>query len=174
MGVWGSLDAALCRGRRAAPAVGVATLLVLFAVPAVASAAVPTKEAANPGLTIGFAEPFHQDEATNGFLLDRSVDAGSSIARIAISWADIEPTEPEHPLDPSDPVYRFDLVDSAVRQAADRGLEVLFTIHDAPLWAARPLPAQPGMTLGEPDTQHPDANALGAFATALALSLIHI
>ena len=168
MGVWGLLETALRRGRWAAPVGVVAIFSALATAPAGAAPALPTTETQDPGLTIGFAEPFHQDQETNGFLLDRSVDAGSHIARIAISWADIEPTQPEHPLDPSDPVYRFDLVDSAVRQAAERGLAVLFTIHDAPLWAARPLASQPGMTLGEPDTQHPDANALGAFATALA------
>jgi hypothetical protein len=69
--------------------------------------------------------------------------------RSIVNWSVAAPTRPRHPGDPFAPEYRLGDVDELVRNAEQRGIEVLLTIWGTPAWAnggARPnvAPTDPG------------------------------
>jgi hypothetical protein len=84
-----------------------------------------------------------------------------------VRWAQIAPLKPAADFqasNPADPAYRWTTLDAAVREARDDGLEVLFTVYQAPAWAegtGRPEGAEAG-------SWEPSRGALGEFAEALA------
>ncbi|TMK39859.1 MAG: hypothetical protein E6G56_09455 [Actinobacteria bacterium] len=86
---------------------------------------------------------------------------------LSASWAGIAPASPRsdfRPSDPSDPQYRWEGLDGAVRDAASRGLTVALSVTQAPTWAegaGRPADAPAG-------TWRPSSSAFGAFAAAIA------
>jgi hypothetical protein len=132
-------------------------LVLLLALVAPASAhAAPLRL----GLLDGaFAEP-----ATGPRTLQEAAGLGATVARIPTGWGGLAPTRPAVPEDPSDPAYRWEGLDEAVRQAAAAGLEPLVSLTGAPEWAegaGRPTTAGPG-------AWKPDARAYGQFARALA------
>jgi hypothetical protein len=109
------------------------------------------------------------DEAVRDFLFDRTVQANAGMVRITISWRGIAgPQPPADPRNPADPAYGFELVDRAVHDAAERGLEVYFTILGAPEWAEGPNRPAESDPVG-PGAWKPDPAALGDFASALAM-----
>jgi hypothetical protein len=149
---------------RGAPLRVAAALLVLLG--GVALAATPRAEAAR-GLTTGLYAPeyFSSDSSIRDRWFDATAEANVGIVRFLVRWRDVAGSSaPADPTDPSSTGYDFSDVDRAVREARQRGFEVLFTIYDAPHWAegpGRPSGARPG-------SWKPDAAAFGDFATALA------
>ena len=143
-----------------------AALAALTIVAALLPASAP---AAGRSIQTGFADPeFLQGNGhTRSLLLNRSVRVGSDYARIVIGWLRIAPHEPAHPTHPGDPAYDFSQLDRAVRDAHERGLKVLFTLHSAPSWASQGTPTGP--YVAEPQSWRPDPVALGRFAQALAI-----
>jgi hypothetical protein len=121
------------------------------------------------GIATGFADPYflNGNAQTRSLLLNRSVNAGASYARIVIGWARVAPTEPLNPTHPADPAYNFRALDAAVRDADHRGLRVLFTLHSAPPWATEGTPD--GQFVSSPESWRPKPAALGQFAQALAI-----
>ncbi len=99
--------------------------------------------------------------------LDRAKETGATAVRFSIEWSAIAPkrlTRRFRPADPGDRRYGWDDLDAVLRDATTRGLNVLLTIYDAPLWAQgkdRPRSSGPG-------SWKPSPRALGAFAHALA------
>jgi len=83
----------------------------------------------------------------------------ATIVRTIVVWSSVAATKPANPIDPFDPAYRFDDLDEYVRNAQNRGLEVLMTIWGTPSWAN-----------GGKAPQYAPINAddLRAFAQALA------
>ena len=72
----------------------------------------------------------------------------STILRTLVDWTKVAPTRPAHATDPFDPAYQFDDVDEFVRNAQQRGLEVLITLWGTPGWAnggqkPQAMPQQP-------------------------------
>ena len=67
--------------------------------------------------------------------MDRASSNGASIVRTLVDWSKAAPNRPADPTDPFDPAYRFDDVDELVRNAQQRGMEVLITIWGTPSWA---------------------------------------
>ena len=67
--------------------------------------------------------------------LDKAVFEHATIIRTLITWANVAPTKPASAADPFDPAYKLDDVDELVRNAQQRGLEVLITIWGTPKWA---------------------------------------
>jgi hypothetical protein len=67
--------------------------------------------------------------------LDKAVFEHATIIRTLVTWADAAPTKPANAANPFDPAYKLDDVDELVRNAQQRGMEVLITIWGTPKWA---------------------------------------
>lgn len=120
---------------------------------------------AQAGFRIGFYDPVY-NTADRAVWLDRTLDEGGSIVRIMPAWSSIAPDSRPTGFaaaDPADPAYRWEAADGAVRDAASRGLGILFSLSGAPPWAqGAHRPADAG------GTWRPDPQELAAFATAAA------
>ncbi len=78
-------------------------------------------------------------------------------------------TRPANPADPGDPGYDFSEIDSAVRDAQARGLDVMFTVFNAPEWAEGPNRPPVSNELAPAGTWKPRSGRTSrTFATALA------
>jgi hypothetical protein len=67
--------------------------------------------------------------------MDRASSNGAAILRTVVDWSKVAPTKPSQPTDSFDPAYKFEDVDEFVRNAQQRGLEVLITLWGTPSWA---------------------------------------
>lgn len=108
-------------------------LLVVLAVAAVAS--IPAASAADR-MWMGF----HDDPVfrwNDGRMeeLDKARAANATIVRTLVTWFNAAPTKPANAANPFDPAYKLDDVDELVRNAQNRGMEVLITIWGTPKWA---------------------------------------
>jgi hypothetical protein len=115
---------------------------------------------AAPRLYVGFLDDlsFRWDaDRTVAFDLARQSDA--TVVRTVVKWSDVAPARPAVGTDSGDSAYDFRDVDEFVRNAQQRGLEVLLTIWGTPAWA------NGGKGENVPPTK---ADDLRAFATALA------
>ena len=118
------------------------------------------------GLETGFVDPLYTDGNAAGreFAFDRTVDANAGVVRVNVLWRTAAPNPPANPTNPADPAYNFAPYDTAVREAARRGLDVVLTVYRAPEWAEganRPAGTPAG-------SWNPQPAALANFATALA------
>lgn len=98
--------------------------------------------------------------------LDRSRAAGASLVRLALVWRAVAPlSRPAsfQAANPSDPAYRWDLVDAHVKAAVRQGLQPLLAIVQAPDWAERGRDAD-----SAPGNADPNPDELGLFARAAA------
>jgi hypothetical protein len=108
-----------------------------------------------------FASP---DSSVRAAWLDRAKSGGAGLIRINVDWRSVAGSKPLLATNPADPAYDFGSIDSAVRDARARGLDVMLTAYDAPDWATgknRPNTIPPG-------AWKPDPNAFGQFGQALA------
>ena len=67
--------------------------------------------------------------------LDAVRAANATIVRTLVEWRSVAPTRPRSATNPFDPAYRFADLDELVRNAQERGMEVLMTIWGTPAWA---------------------------------------
>ena len=67
--------------------------------------------------------------------LDAVRGANATIVRTLVEWRSIAPTRPRSAANGFDPSYRFADLDEFVRNAQERGMEVLMTIWGTPTWA---------------------------------------
>ncbi len=67
--------------------------------------------------------------------LDAAAQTNATIVRTFVTWANAAPRRPANPSNPFDPAYMLDDVDELVRNAQNRGMEVLITIWGTPRWA---------------------------------------
>jgi hypothetical protein len=105
---------------------------LLLAVVSSAHAGAPRK-----GLSLGLQDGVYEstDPVERELWLDRTVGLGADTVSLTAAWSAIAPNEPADHADPADPAYRWSRLDSAVRDAAGRGLRVMITISYAPRWA---------------------------------------
>jgi aryl-phospho-beta-D-glucosidase BglC (GH1 family) len=68
-------------------------------------------------------------------LMDQASAANATIFRITLDWSRTAFSRPAAPANPFDPEYRLDDVDEFVRNAQQRGAEVLISIWGTPGWA---------------------------------------
>jgi hypothetical protein len=132
----------------------------------VIAAVAPTVDAAR-GFKTGFTdfEYISPDNAVRDQWFDATVQANADIVRIPADWrGNVGSQPPANPRDPSDPAYNFFGLDRVVREASERGLEVLFTVSYAPDWAEGP--GRPGDAPA--GTWKPDAKGYGDYMHALA------
>jgi hypothetical protein len=91
---------------------------------------------AAPRLYVGFLD----DEAfrwpaNRRATLDRAQRQGATLIRTIVNWPWAAPREPWNAADPFSPDYRLRDVDELVRNAEQRGMEVVLTIWGTPRWA---------------------------------------
>ncbi len=67
--------------------------------------------------------------------LDAVRGANATIVRTLVEWRSVAPTRPGSAANAFDPSYRFADLDEFVRNAQERGMEVLMTIWGTPKWA---------------------------------------
>ena len=67
--------------------------------------------------------------------LDAVRAANATIVRTLVEWRSVAPTRPRSAANSFDPAYRFADLDEFVRNAQQRGMEVLMTIWGTPKWA---------------------------------------
>ena len=150
-----------------------ASRLVLAAL-AVAAAVVvaPAEAQAKRGITPGIVlqEWRSTDNALRDLWFDRTVDANADLVRIDVRWSNfVGPQRPADPRDPADPAYDFSRLDTAVRDASQRGLDVLFTVFLGPPWAeGADRPPGPEGDVILTGAWKPDPGEYGNFAAALA------
>jgi hypothetical protein len=119
------------------------------------------------GLTTGFwaGEYTSLEESIRDRWFDATVQSNAGVIRVDVTWRNVVgDAPPADPRNPADPAYNFSRLDQTVREAHERGLEVMFTVLLAPNWAEgpdRPPVDRPGLW-------SPDPEALGEFAAALA------
>ena len=142
-------------------------LLAVLLLCAIAVLALPAGAAAKRGLVTGFSDPDDYQGANvaqRPLWMQRTVDSGAKIVRLAVHWHGIAKQRPIDPTNPGSLSYDFSSVDGAVRDAAAHGLSVLLTINKAPAWAEGPNrdPA------AEEGTWRPNVSDLANFSRALA------
>jgi len=111
----------------------VTRLLVLSCL--AAAVLVPAAAAADR-MWVGFhddPELRYDGSRTNAMDLARQNE--STVLRTLVEWHKVAPTRPTNASDPFDPAYRFDDIDEFVRNAQQRGMEVLITLWGTPQWA---------------------------------------
>jgi hypothetical protein len=115
---------------------------------------------AAPRLYVGFLddEAFRW-ESSRRASLDRAQRQGATVIRTIVNWSFAAPREPWRPSDPFAPEYRLHDVDELVRNAEQRGMEVVLTIWGTPGWANGGR---------RPNVAPTDPNSLRDFAHALA------
>jgi len=151
-----------------------ALVVVALAVGAVASLAGPPKAEAARGLDIGFvADQFGDNLLTNDDAnvrrrwWNRLRKTNSELARVNLDWNQVAGSSPPaDPSNPAEPSYDWTIPDTAVREAAARGLTVAFTVVGAPRWAqgANP-PPEDEYRVG---AWKPNPRMFGEFAEAAA------
>jgi hypothetical protein len=111
----------------------VTRLLVLTGL--AAAVLVPAAGAADR-MWVGFHDdPILRFDGGRTEALDRARANGATVVRTLVEWHRVAPERPANPSDPFDPAYRFDDVDELVRNAQQRGMEVLVTLWGTPQWA---------------------------------------
>jgi hypothetical protein len=69
----------------------------------------------------------------------KTSEAGARVVRMAVSWADVAPRQPQDATNPGDPVYRFKGLDERVQRATRLGLQPLvYVAREVPEWARVP------------------------------------
>jgi hypothetical protein len=110
----------------------VTRLLVLTCCAAVL---VPAAAAADR-MWVGFHDdPILRFEGDRAASLDRARSNNATIVRTLVEWHRVAPERPANAANPFDPAYRFDDIDDVVRNAQQRGMEVLITLWGTPGWA---------------------------------------
>jgi hypothetical protein len=142
----------------------------IVALVALAQMALPARAEAARGLITGlYADQYTSEEdSVRRQWFDTTVHANASVVRVNVSWnVTVGSQQPADPRNPTDPAYNFAPLDGAVREAAERGLEVFLTVYEAPPWAEGPNRPDDPVDAGQ-GAWKPDPGALGDFATALA------
>jgi aryl-phospho-beta-D-glucosidase BglC (GH1 family) len=108
-------------------------LLVVLALAGVS--AIPAASAADR-MWMGFHDdPVFRWDDNRMTELDNAQAAHATIIRTLVTWANAAPTKPANAANPFDPAYKLDDVDELVRNAQNRGMEVLITLWGTPKWA---------------------------------------
>lgn len=108
----------------------------LFLVAALVALLSPAVASSAPRMYVGFHDDVAfrwNDDRTE--VLDQARGANATIVRTLVDWSKTAPTRPANAANPFDPAYRFSDIDELVRNAQQRGLEVLITIWGTPKWA---------------------------------------
>jgi hypothetical protein len=86
------------------------------------------------GMLVGIYDPV-QPLAAPEKTFTTLANLRAQIIRLNLDWNLIAKKQPETPTDPADPAYDWSTYDRAVLNAADKKIQVLFTIYGTPRWA---------------------------------------
>lgn len=110
-------------------------LRLLFLAALTAVALVPAATAAER-MWVGFHDdPMFRWDPSRAEAMDRARQNDALILRTVLDWSVVAPERPAQASDPFDPAYKFGDVDEFVRNAQQRGMEVLITLWGTPGWA---------------------------------------
>jgi hypothetical protein len=140
--------------------------LLLLALLALASVALPAGARGARPLDVGFADRLYENPASSDRWLSKTESVNADIIRINMYWSQVAYNEPEHPRDPADPAYNWGLYDAGISNAVAHGFQVDLTVLAAPSWAEGPN--RPSPKKAPYGSWKPDADAFGDFAHALA------
>ena len=143
-------------------------LALLATAALLAALAIPTAAFAVRPFTTGFSggDQYQSSDSSQGNVwLNRTVDAGAGIVRLAVEWPGlVTPVKPADPTNPGSVSYDFSTLDQAVTDVESHGLKVLLSINHAPTWAEGPNRPSSAAT----GTWEPNPSDLADFAQALA------
>ena len=126
----------------------------------------PAEADAARQMKFGLFDNLYLEEFQRNVWLKRTrVDARAETVRIPARWKFIAPDRPADPTNPNAPAYEFQRLDGAVREATNRGLNVVLNLTTAPAWAEGP--GRSGK-ITEEGAWDPDPVAFGNFAKAVA------
>jgi len=111
-------------------------VLRLLVIACLAAAVLVPVAASADRMWVGFQDdPVLRWDGGRTEAMDRASSNGAAILRTVVDWSKVAPTQPSQPTDSFDPAYKFEDVDEFVRNAQQRGLEVLITLWGTPSWA---------------------------------------
>ena len=148
-------------------------LILSFCATVVAALALSSSASAARDIQYGFVEDqfadnllYNGNEQIQDLWWDRLAATNSDLVRLNMYWGQVAPSVPTNPTSPGSPSYNFSIYDDAVREAQERGIQVVFTICIAPRWAqgANP-PPEDQYRVG---SWKPNPIAFGNFAQAVA------
>jgi hypothetical protein len=123
------------------------------------------------GLELGLSDPEFNggDPPTQALAFDRSVQAGAGSVLIFVDWRAVAPATRPSGSSASNPGfagYNWTSTDTAVRDAAARGLRILLVVTHAPAWAEGP--GRPSLAEAPAGTWKPNPSDVGDFTRAIA------
>jgi hypothetical protein len=108
----------------------------LIVIACFAAAVLVPAAAAADRMWVGFQDdPMFRWDPDRMAAIDRARGNDARIVRTVLDWSQAAPERPASPADPFDPAYKLEDVDELVRNAQQRGMEVLITLWGAPKWA---------------------------------------
>ena len=108
----------------------------LIVIACLAAAVLAPAAAAADRMWVGFQDdPMFRWDPDRMAAIDRARSNDARIVRTVVDWSQAAPERPASPADPFDPAYKLDDVDELVRNAQQRGMEVLITLWGTPKWA---------------------------------------
>src|SRR6185312_1000643 len=110
--------------RFAARTIVIACLAAAVLVPAAAAA---------DRMWVGFQDdPMFRWDPQRTESMDRARGNEARIIRTVVDWSKVAPDRPASPADSFDPAYKFEDLDELVRNAQQRGMEILITLWGTP------------------------------------------
>jgi hypothetical protein len=107
-----------------------------FVIACVAAAVLVPAATAADRMWVGFQDdPMFRWDPDRTAAMDTARSNDARIVRTVVDWSLVAPDRPGQATDPFDPAYKFDDVDDFVRNAQQRGMEVLITLWGTPKWA---------------------------------------
>jgi hypothetical protein len=86
------------------------------------------------GMLVGIYDPVQPLDAPEKTFTTLA-NLRAQIIRLNLDWNLIAKKQPTNPTDPADPAYDWSTYDRALLNAADKKIQVLFTIYGTPRWA---------------------------------------
>jgi hypothetical protein len=100
-----------------------------------AAVLVPAAAAADR-MWVGFQDdPMFRWDPQRMEAMDRARSSDARIVRTVVDWSRVAPNRPSTATDSFDPAYKWEDIDEFVRNAQQRGMEVLITLWGTPKWA---------------------------------------
>ena len=108
--------------------------LITIVLCGLAATAKPDEAQAARGMLVGIYDPV-QPLANPDKTFTTLKNLRAQVIRLNLDWNLIAKKKPTTPTDPADPAYDWSTYDRAVLNAADKKIQVVFTVYGTPRWA---------------------------------------